>query len=569
MPTILALDCGSATTTAALIDNITGAYRIEAIGRAPTAMPITQGIQTAIRTLEAVSGYTLLNRDGQPILSRTGEKRGLDIVVVVSSAGPPLRVLLAGLIPELSLASTHRAAATIYTEPATILSINDETHETRLSLIKEAKPEVILLAGGIDGGATGPLLELTQSIAMALALLPEEERPSLLYAGNLDTRPQIAEILGAWVGLNVVDNVRPTLEVENLAAAQIEIEKLYLQRKLNHLPGVREIAGWSQAPVMPACKSFEKTIAYLGKRHNWNVLGANLGSRSTVVAIGNPTHYSATVRSDAGLGHSLPALLKSVPLEAIHRWLPFELSPAELQNHLLNKTLFPHSIPTTAEELLIELAVAREALRRVMQEARAGWPLQPKIGLRDIQWNLILGAGAVLGLAPQPAYAALALLDGLEPWGVSRLALDTTGIANMLGQLATVEAEAAVQVAARPDTFLDLGTVIAPVGYRRAGKPALKKLRLIHTGGATEEWEVPSGSLQVIPLPPGQIATLEIHPTYHFDIGLGQPGRSAVTEVRGGLLGLIVDARGRPLRLPPDEADRRAQLQQWHQDIRP
>jgi len=54
-----------------------------------------------------------------------------------------------------------------------------------------------------------------------------------------------------------------------------------------------------------------------------------------------------------------------------------------------------------------------------------------------------------------------------------------------------------------------------------------------------------------------------MRPTRHFDIGLGQPGRGAVTEIEGGILGIIIDARGRPLRLPQDEITRHERLAGW------
>jgi hypothetical protein len=173
----------------------------------------------------------------------------------------------------------------------------------------------------------------------------------------------------------------------------------------------------------------------------------------------------------------------------------------------------------------------------------------------------MVGSGRALTHTPQPGYAVLVMLDGLEPWGVTSIALDTAGVANMLGSIAAIEPMAAVEVAAR-DAFWNLGTIIAPAGHGQPGKPALK-LKVNYANGDPLEMEVAYGSLQVIPLPPGEKATLEIRPARHFDIGLGQPGRGALAEVEGGLLGIIVDARGRPLRLPKDEAQRQAQIRQW------
>jgi hypothetical protein len=383
----------------------------------------------------------------------------------------------------------------------------------------------------------------------------------VLYAGNSETRAEVADILGPVTTLRAVDNVRPTLEVENLAAIQMELENLYVQRKLSQLPGFQKLGSWSPYPVLPASKSFEKVIAYLGRHNNLNVIGANIGSGATVVSVQMRDHQSSIIRSDAGLGHSLAALLKIVPIEKFHRWLPIELTVEELYNRLLNKSLHPTTIPETEEDLFIEHAVAREVLRLVMEQIRAGWSFQPLAGLERTQWNLMVGSGRALTHTPQPGYAVLVMLDGLEPWGVTSIALDTAGVANMLGSIAAIEPMAAVEVAAR-DAFWNLGTIIAPAGHGQPGKPALK-LKVNYANGDPLEMEVAYGSLQVIPLPPGEKATLEIRPARHFDIGLGQPGRGALAEVEGGLLGIIVDARGRPLRLPKDEAQRQAQIRQW------
>jgi hypothetical protein len=75
--------------------------------------------------------------------------------------------------------------------------------------------------------------------------------------------------------------------------------------------------------------------------------------------------------------------------------------------------------------------------------------------------------------------------------------------------------------------------------------------------------DISFGEIQVVDLPPGQKATLEIRPARHLDIGVGQPGRSAVAEVEGGVLGIIIDTRGRPLRLLRNDEQRRTQLIQW------
>jgi hypothetical protein len=71
--------------------------------------------------------------------------------------------------------------------------------------------------------------------------------------------------------------------------------------------------------------------------------------------------------------------------------------------------------------------------------------------------------------------------------------------------------------------------------------------------------------LEVLPLPPGQKATLQLQPRRGIDIGRVRKS----IPVEGGALGLIVDARGRPLarQLPADPELRRDQIQQWLWDM--
>jgi hypothetical protein len=210
---------------------------------------------------------------------------------------------------------------------------------------------------------------------------------------------------------------------------------------------------------------------------------------------------------------------------------------------------------------MIEYAIAREALRVTMAQARTGWPPEPSTGRPDIRWNMVIGAGSTLTHALHRHHAAMILLDALEPWGVTTLLLDQHHLFNMLGAIAAAQPVAAVEVIT-PDLLLNLGTVVAPTGYGTGGKTALS-LKIDAANGDTHEMDIPFGNLQVIDLPPGQKATLEIRPARHLDIGVGQPGRSAVAEVEGGVLGLIIDARGRPLRLPGNKEQRQAKLIQW------
>ena len=102
------------------------------------------------------------------------------------------------------------------------------------------------------------------------------------------------------------------------------------------------------------------------------------------------------------------------------------------------------------------------------------------------------------------------------------------------------------------------GSVIVPQGLR-AGRSA-GRLTVRGASGETELDLVPGG-LQLVDLPPGAVATVDLR--FRDPVGLGTRGRRLSVEVGGGLGGLLVDLRDVPLRLPERTERRRAMLDAW------
>jgi hypothetical protein len=157
------------------------------------------------------------------------------------------------------------------------------------------------------------------------------------------------------------------------------------------------------------------------------------------------------------------------------------------------------------------------------------------------------------------------LLDALQPVGVTGLVLDKARLAAPLAAVAMLNPMAAAQVAQR-DGLHNIGTVVAPVGTAREGDTALT-FKLDYDDGRSLEVEVAYGSLEVVPLAMGQTADLELRPTRRFDVGLGTRGQAGSTRVEGGVLGIIIDARGRPLPMAQDPAEQREKVQRWLWDM--
>jgi hypothetical protein len=177
----------------------------------------------------------------------------------------------------------------------------------------------------------------------------------------------------------------------------------------------------------------------------------------------------------------------------------------------------------------------------------------------------ILAGGGVLSRAPRPGYAALALLDSLQPTGITTLVLDPHSLTPALGAAAAVLPMVTVHVL-ESGSFVSLGTVVSPLGGGRAGRP-VARVKLEREGAAALEGEIRLGQLVVLPLGPGEVGRLTLRPERGFDVGFGGPGKAGALKVTGGAVGLMIDARGRPLTLPKDAGRRRELNQKWLYDI--
>jgi hypothetical protein len=140
--------------------------------------------------------------------------------------------------------------------------------------------------------------------------------------------------------------------------------------------------------------------------------------------------------------------------------------------------------------------------------------------------------------------------------------LDQNNLLPALGAAASRNSILPIQVL-ESGAFLGVATVVAPYVNVRFGTPILHA-RLVQKNGNESRMEVKYGALEVMPLPAGQSGRLYLQPLHQADLGLG-PGRTREEgfPVTGTVLGLVFDARGRPLSLPADDVQRREIIKKW------
>jgi len=574
---ILVADCGTQMTKVALLDRVDGHYRFIAHGESPTTVgkpwnDLSAGIRYATDQISDVTGRRFWDDNGDLIAPEGPEYDGIDAFAATVSAGPPLEIVLAGLAHDLSVMSGLRATSGTYSQAKDVVAADDKgglSDRERITRIRNADPEVICVVGGTDGGAEGPVLELVRIATWAAKLQRSGQYPRLLYMGNSRLRKQVADIVGGDIKLYVADNVRPSIEVENLSSAQAELDKIYVRDNLGSVPGIDTVADWSAVPLVPTARAFGRIMEYLwhlgDPRHG--VIGVDLGSANLTLAAVFDGQLSLSIRSDLGMAYCGEYVTKKRGVEAITRWLPENVSEYDILGYFLNKQAHPLTVPEEIREQHIDYAVAREAIGIALEAARPGWHPATVIDSGEQllpSCDTIVVGGSLLAHAPRPGQAALAVLDALQPVGVCTLVLDAHFLAPALGCTALIKSLASVEVL-DSGGFVNLATVVTLVGRARAGDTVLR-IGVTYDKGSSFDIEVHYGDLEILPLLPGRQADLELKPLHRFDVGFG-PGRSGKRRVNGGLVGLIIDARGRPLQLPLDSRKCRMQMKRWLWDV--
>lgn len=561
--TVLGIDIGTVNTRALLFEVVEGQYSFIASGTAPSTADApyqnpTEGMVRAVRQLQEVTGRDLLEPEGRLIIPVQTDGSGIDRMVLTFSAGEPLRVVAAGLLSDVSLDSARRLASSTYAQVVESIGLNDRRRtEAQLDAILKAGPDLVLFAGGTDGGASRSVGRLLDLMTLVCKVLPQEKRPEVIYAGNQNLSVRIKELLEKWTTVRTAANIRPSIDFEDLGPAQSVLSQSVTRARLRQMPGLASMASFSSAQPIPTAYAFGRVIRFLSKLYNpaKGVLGVDLGASSITLAAGLAGNLDLFV-SPLGVGQGTARVLEQGRLEEITQWLPLHVPDDVVRDYLWQKTLYPASLPANQEGLAIEQALARQALRMAMQQFTSKYP-----GLANQLYDPIFASGAAISQAANPIQTLLILMDGLQPAGITTLVLDQNGVTPTLGAVAEFSPLLPVQVF-DSGAYLRLCTIVAPLTGARYGTPILEA-RLEFEGGGEERRQVRKGELVSLPVEQGQVAILHLKSLHGTLIDPHSTKNSFKYKIHGGACRAVIDGRGRPLALPPDASRRRDLLKKW------
>lgn len=617
--TIIATDCGSTTTKAILIEKVGDEYRQLVRGEAPTTVEapfedVTKGVLNAIKELEelATQFYAKDYMKDSPYYNKPrvfvkndnilrgkkvnseGNEEGCDIYISTSSAGGGLQMMVFGVVAQMTAESAQRAALGAGAIVMDTLAINDGRlpHE-RIERIRALRPDMILLAGETDSAKPKHVIGMAELVKSAKPTprLGIGYALPVIYAGNQRAKEEIHNILDKETALSIVPNLRPQLDKENLRPASDKIHDLFMEHVMQQAPGYDKLMKWTDAPIMPTPGAVGLIINKIGELQDKNVVGVDIGGATTDVfstfkledAQGKKHFkFNRTVSANLGMSYSVSNVLLEAGIDNIMRWVPFETDEHELRNRIGNKMIRPTTIPQSKEDLIIEQAIAREALRLSFIQHRAF-----AVGLRGVQQSksiadafdessasdsiikmleldMIVGSGGVLSHAPLRSQSAYMLLDAFLPEGITELAVDSIFMMPQLGVLTDVDkpgCEKAAMEVFDKDCLIHLSLTICPVGVAKEGKKVVRVKADLPDGTKLDEW-IDANKVSRYDLPYETETEFEIEPARGFDVGAGK-GKKVIKKLRGGVVGLIIDTRGRPFEFNKDFKNRVEYLKDW------
>ncbi|MYE77877.1 MAG: hypothetical protein F4243_02565, partial [Chloroflexi bacterium] len=536
-----------------LFNVVDGAYRLVSQGAGSTTIGAPKddalvGVVNILRDMQKNGTRQLLDENARIIRPEQADNIGVDYCLTMTSAGHPLRALLLGLYPQRDIAGLRAAIAPFEVDAVAEIHLHDGLGARgRLNRLVHSRPQLVIVAGGIDGGARASLLEMLSLLRQALSLLPLGSRPVVIYAGNNDLTPALQEMLSQQVEVITAPNIRRVDGSLALGGLQAVLAEAFNSHK-RRLPAFQNLAAVSDSGIVSTARGIETIAAYFSRATKQAALAVDVGSARTRITLARAGSASTALCSDIGLGHSAADTLERVGEAALVPWLPFHPRKGELAQYALKKGLRLTHVPLDMRERYIEYALLRVGLTYALAEL--GEVPQP---------GLLLLAGAALTGGGTGALTTLLLADALDCAGVMQVMSDTHVALSALGELASVAPDAVVQLL-DGGILHNQGYLIRLTGKAPLGEPALT-MRIKRANGETSQREINAGDIWRLPLAGTEQAELRIQ--MRRGVHIAGKRRLSLT-VTGGRGGLLVDARLDALAQSSTMTERALLLLRWY-----
>jgi len=413
MDTALLIDIGSTFTKVSLFD----LDNIELLARSQSHTTVAQDVTIGLnKALEGIKGW----RDARYKLA-------------CSSAAGGLKIIAIGLVPDLTAEAARRAALGAGSRVLKTYSYQLTTQD--IEDIKRQKADIILLAGGTDGGNKDCIIHNASKLAETDLTQP------IVVAGNRNAADEVLSILKeAGKETNLTENVMPELEKLNIEPARNTIRDIFLKRIIQ-ARGLDKVNGLIDGIIMPTPAAVMKAAHLLAdgtdqQKGLGELLIIDIGGATTdvhSVASGEPTksgvnwrgleepYVKRTVEGDLGMRYSAPSLVEAIGKNNFLRQLDDEglaqLKSTEFESMIKKFHEKVEAVPVDEQEQLVDNLLGRNAARLAVARhvgvlKTVYTPLGPTFvqeGKDLTRVQRVIGTGGIIVNNENPAY----ILEGV------------------------------------------------------------------------------------------------------------------------------------------------------------
>jgi uncharacterized protein (TIGR01319 family) len=304
--------------------------------------------------------------------------------IACSSAGGGLKIYAIGLVLSLTTEAAKKAA--LGAGARVMKTYSYELNNAEIKELKNSDADIILLAGGTDGGNKNCILHNARLIAESQIKVP------VIVAGNSDANTEIINLFNAAnIDYTVTENVLPRLDNLNVNPAREAIRNVFMT-KIVEAKGLKNAESFISGVVMPTPAAVLDAAELLSKgtieeKGLGDLIIVDIGGATTDIhslADGSPSQgdiilkglkepfSKRTVEGDLGMRYSALSLLETVKTKKIRSYLKDEHKKIDIKKHCNYRHENIMMVPKTKEEIVFDEAMAMAATEEAMIR-HCGW----------------------------------------------------------------------------------------------------------------------------------------------------------------------------------------------------
>ena len=364
-----------------------------------------------------------------------------------SSAGGGLQIVAIGITEVFTAKSAYHLAMNSGAIVIDTISLDDgRIPLQRIQAFDQAKPDLVLFAGGFEGGAIDQLVEIAELINLS-EIHPKFEmsRLPIIFAGNSSALPFVRGVLGDRFLLKVVPNINPQEDIANFEPAREAILSTFIDHVMAAAPGYSTLCEKTVKPPLPTPLAFDRIPSLYAKRENKKIFAFDMGGATTDCYSITEHTTRRSVAANLGMTYSLPYVLEQCGLKNIMFILGREYKPDEVLNFIGNRYIRPVTISETEHELRIEEAIAQNVIAeafRIHQDSTRS------------DYDLVIASGGFVAHHPHKSRVKQIISEALHLAPHTAVAIDKSFILPHLGVLSQVNESLALKLFEEDVTIL-------------------------------------------------------------------------------------------------------------------